>query len=199
MTVFVSSDHHFGHAKVLIYEPGRGARWDDVKDMNDELIELWNEVVGPGDEVLYLGDLALGHRPSMLERLGRELNGSKRIVFGNHDYGWPHGRKKVTKGLLKMYADAGFVPFSDDGSTVVWNRTPPALLSHLPYEADERIGLENRERGHDAHRPEDFGAKLLHGHVHSAWRIRGRQFNVGVDVNDFRPVELEAALAELGS
>ena len=36
---------------------------------------------------------------------------------------------------------------------------------------------------------------LIHGHVHGAWRTRGRMFNVGVDVNEFKPVnELEIAL-----
>lgn len=37
---------------------------------------------------------------------------------------------------------------------------------------------------------------LLHGHVHDQWQVNGRQINVGVDVWDYRPVEV-GRLAEL--
>lgn len=33
---------------------------------------------------------------------------------------------------------------------------------------------------------------ILHGHVHDLWHQRGKYFNVGVDVNGFQPVSINA-------
>jgi calcineurin-like phosphoesterase family protein len=41
----------------------------------------------------------------------------------------------------------------------------------------------------------------VHGHVHTSWRLNGRQLNVGVDVNDYAPIsedDVVAALAQAG-
>ncbi|MFV0428696.1 MAG: hypothetical protein ACK5KO_04625 [Arachnia sp.] len=56
---FVTSDHHFGHARLieLAERP-----FSSVSEMNDALIANWNRVVGPTDTVLHLGDLAMGER-----------------------------------------------------------------------------------------------------------------------------------------
>lgn len=41
------------------------------------------------------------------------------------------------------------------------------------------------------YRLRDTGKPLLHGHVHDAWRVHGRQINVGLDQWDLRPVSLD--------
>jgi calcineurin-like phosphoesterase family protein len=64
-------------------------------------------------------------------------------------------------------------------------------LSHLPYEGDSH--------GEDRFvpwRPRDEGGWIVHGHVHTAWRHRGRMINVGVDAWGCSPVE-EATVAAL--
>jgi calcineurin-like phosphoesterase family protein len=43
----------------------------------------------------------------------------------------------------------------------------------------------------------DDGLPLICGHVHEAWRVRGRMLNVGVDVNDFTPVSQEQVAEEV--
>lgn len=58
-------------------------------------------------------------------------------------------------------------------------------MCHMPYVGDSR----HIER-YQEWRPKDAGGWLLHGHVHEVWRMRGRMINVGVDVNQFRPVGL---------
>jgi calcineurin-like phosphoesterase family protein len=60
------------------------------------------------------------------------------------------------------------------------------LMCHLPYEGDH-VGDERYAR----FRLRDEGLWLLHGHVHDAWKVRGCQINVGVDVWGWRPVNLE--------
>lgn len=74
---FIISDTHFGHENVKIYEPLR-------QDYSDErLIELWNEVVYPNDEVLHLGDFAFkAHGWDFIKR----LNGKITLLKGNHDF-----------------------------------------------------------------------------------------------------------------
>jgi calcineurin-like phosphoesterase family protein len=50
------------------------------------------------------------------------------------------------------------------------------MLSHFPYKGDHKPGDRYPEW-----RLRDEGLPLLHGHVHSAFLISGRQYNVGVD------------------
>ena len=58
MSTFFTSDHHFGHAKIIEYckRP-----FSSVEEMNQVMIDRWNEVVGPDDHVYHLGDFAFGH------------------------------------------------------------------------------------------------------------------------------------------
>ena len=55
--VFFTSDTHFSHATIIKFcqRP-----FKDVSHMNDELVQRWNEVVGPDDIVFHLGDFAWG-------------------------------------------------------------------------------------------------------------------------------------------
>jgi calcineurin-like phosphoesterase family protein len=46
------------------------------------MVERWNAVVNPSDKVYHLGDVAF--RKEHLSILAR-LNGSKRLILGNHD------------------------------------------------------------------------------------------------------------------
>jgi hypothetical protein len=56
-------------------------------------------------------------------------------------------------------------------------------LSHFPYEGDST----DTER-FKAFRPLNSGNWLLHGHVHSAWKLRDLQINVGLDAWGLAPV-----------
>ena len=47
--------------------------------MNIDLVEKWNEQVGPDDTVYHLGDVAWGHTNLNV------LNGKKILIIGNHD------------------------------------------------------------------------------------------------------------------
>jgi calcineurin-like phosphoesterase family protein len=50
--------------------------------MDAEMIRRWNAVVQPQDTVYHLGDVVINRR--CLQTLGL-LNGSKRLILGNHD------------------------------------------------------------------------------------------------------------------
>ena len=56
MEIFFTADTHFCHGKSFLYEP-RG--FTNVNEMNETIVERWNSVVKPEDEVYHLGDFAL--------------------------------------------------------------------------------------------------------------------------------------------
>lgn len=82
--IYITSDFHFNHQKEFIYEP-RG--FHSPEEMNEVLLENYNSIVKPEDEVYILGDLMLGgavfHRQGL--ELINSLNGHLHLVRGNHD------------------------------------------------------------------------------------------------------------------
>ncbi|GGM23701.1 serine/threonine protein phosphatase [Promicromonospora citrea] len=191
MTTYLTSDLHLGHLNIIRFcdrpFPGVGA-------MNARLAELWNETVTPEDTVWVLGDVALGSLDESLAWVGR-LAGRKILVPGNHDRCWagdralrtgtPEDRARRRAAAHDRYLAAGFAEIRDSPvETVVGGH--PVLLSHFPYEGDS-----HGEDRHVEHRPVDRGGWVVHGHVHTSWRQRGRQVNVGVDAWGGRPVATE--------
>lgn len=77
---FFISDLHFGHKNIIKY---CSRPWDSVEAMDEGLIENWNSTVGVEDEVIVIGDFALG--PAAVEAYSQRLNGRKTLVSGNHD------------------------------------------------------------------------------------------------------------------
>lgn len=79
MTVWFTSDHHFGHRRIieLAHRP-----FQSVEEMDDAMIVAWNDWVRPGDTVYHLGDFAFADHTPYLKR----LNGHKRLIRGNHDH-----------------------------------------------------------------------------------------------------------------
>lgn len=83
--VYVISDTHFGHTKILEFEPMR-SHYKDIDHHDWDLVERWNSVVRSEDTVWHLGDVYFGNKERAAEVLSN-LKGYKRLVMGNHDYG----------------------------------------------------------------------------------------------------------------
>ena len=73
---FFISDTHFGHAGMmkLCARP-----FDSVAEMDRHMIECWNAVVQPGDEVWHLGDFVYRGDADHAEKIFAKLNGRKHI------------------------------------------------------------------------------------------------------------------------
>lgn len=85
--IWVISDTHFNHEGILNFKTTEGnpvRSFDDVSHMNEVMINNWNSVVKPGDKVYHLGDVFFGDKKTF-PSLWARLNGSKRLVIGNHD------------------------------------------------------------------------------------------------------------------
>ena len=76
-----TADTHFGHERAIKDE---WRKFQDTDQMDEMLIENWNSVVKPKDDVYHLGDFKLSPK-RVTEYLDR-LNGRIHLILGNHDY-----------------------------------------------------------------------------------------------------------------
>jgi calcineurin-like phosphoesterase family protein len=84
--VFLVSDTHFGHAGVCRFTRADGCTplrpWDSADEMDEAMVERWNERVRPNDKVYHLGDVVINRKALGIMR---RLNGDKVLIRGNHD------------------------------------------------------------------------------------------------------------------
>lgn len=198
MTRYWTSDLHLGHERIckLAERP-----FASVEEMNTELVRRWNDTVGPDDDVIVLGDLAMGRFAETLELVAM-LNGRKLLVPGNHDRVHPvYNDRRAHKRLVwsRMYFEAGVQILPCHIAVRLEGRLVHAC--HFPYDEDDLGRTE-----YDEYRPKDEGHWLLHGHTHGRGQprglrnpVHGRQVDVGVDLWDFRPISDWQIQAEIES
>lgn len=126
------------------------------------MIEIHNTLVKPDDEVIVVGDVCYQKKLDALPLVAK-FNGRKTLVRGNHD-----------RGL----SDADLSPFFDvivpDGEGIELTADGiECYATHYPT-----TGVAGRFN--------------LVGHIHSAWKYQLNMFNVGVDANHYRPVNLDS-------
>lgn len=82
MSIFATSDTHFGHENIIKYckRP-----FKSLIEMDETLIKNWNSVVRPEDTIYHGGDFAFYKDQRKTRYLLTRLNGIKRLVLGNHD------------------------------------------------------------------------------------------------------------------
>lgn len=186
--IYFTSDHHMWHANIIRY---CNRPFKSVEEMNEKLIQYWNETVKPDDFVYYLGDFAMAFRP--LETILPRLHGKKYLVSGNHDFCHPShkkGRQDLDK-WTKKYIDAGFNGVALDSWITIADQK--VLMCHFPYATD----FEKSQPGYrfPQYRPTNTGLWLLHGHTHGKWKVRDRMIDIGVDSWDYKPVSIDAISA----
>ncbi len=95
MTVWFTSDTHFGHANVIKH---CNRPFQSSEEMTERLIEGWNLRVKGGDTVYHLGDFSMKLKTPAIEAILRRLKGQKFLITGNHD------QKEVEKahGFIKQ-------------------------------------------------------------------------------------------------
>ncbi len=76
--IFFTSDTHYGHSNIIKYSK---RPFKDAKEMDEALIENYNSVVKPNDQVYHLGDFSWPDPQNYFNK----LNGQKHLVIGNHD------------------------------------------------------------------------------------------------------------------
>ena len=179
MTIWLTSDTHFGHAGVLAMA---GRPFADVAAMDEGLIAIWNGLVGRRDTVWHLGDFSLGPRGTAA-RVFRRLNGRKNLVRGNHD-----GDDVLSCEWESVHDLASQ---SVDGVRLV--------MCHYPM-LSWRGSAYNGQR-HVSGQPATVTSIHCHGHVHGTPRNTRLphqdpfRIDVGVDMHSMAPVAAEAVVA----
>ena len=189
MTIWFTSDTHFGHENILIFEPKRLKLGATIKEVDEEIIQAINMRVRETDYLIMAGDIGLTSNPYLKECLDKIKCKHRILIRGNHD--------KHTDGF---YRKLGFE----------WVFTELKLrvggyyfrVSHYPYRKPWWACIfpwQYKEK--DRHkRPIDNGEWLLHGHIHSGGRkeggqkIKGKMINIGVDVNNYFPLSTDDIL-----
>ncbi len=127
----------------------------------ETLIKNHNELVAPDDWVIMVGDVCYQKYPEYLPYV-EKFNGKKTLIRGNHD-------KVFTDEQLSKYFSV-IIP-EGEGITI-YIEDMPCYITHYP--AQGKLDMFNAV-----------------GHIHAAWKYQLNMFNVGVDVNNFRPVNTD--------
>jgi calcineurin-like phosphoesterase family protein len=195
--VYFTSDWHIGHANVLKF---CSRPFTDVEHQSRVLVNNYNSTVPPHGVCYFLGDMGLCD-VGTLRAVIDQLNGTKVLILGNHD-----------AGTQKMYR-AGFdVVLYSAGLQIAGERV---TMSHCPLRGIPRENLDGMhgvvpgDNWHGEHKSRQFslrdeGQFHLSGHIHSpnrgrSTKILGRQYDVGVDANNYTPVsisEIESWIAK---
>jgi len=183
VTIWFTSDPHFFHENILIYDK---RPFKDVIEMNQFIIEGWNSVVKDDDIVYILGDFGLTSLPNMRDILGL-LRGKKVLILGNHDR---HSRSS--------YYKVGFYLVLDEATLKIGKTM--FKLSHYPYRESKFKQWWHKVRtGKNYYyinrcRPtKGIEGWLLHGHIHSgAVKInrKKKEIHVGCYLWDYKPINI---------
>jgi calcineurin-like phosphoesterase family protein len=163
MTLYFTSDTHFGHKNILKYSK---RPFSSIEEHDESLIVQWNAVVRPEDTIYHLGDFGLAHK-DYLKRILRRLNGNKHFIRGNHDK-----TIDTQKDLRDM-----FVSYQDY-KEIYGPEKQKIILFHYP------IASWNKRH---------FGSWDIHGHCHNTFpsdEFHAR-VDVGVDAWNYTPVSFE--------
>ncbi|MFX4300337.1 metallophosphoesterase [Pseudosulfitobacter pseudonitzschiae] len=159
------SDTHFFHANILRFKDDTGKLtrpgFADVTEMNELMLERWNQTVRKGDRVYHLGDVFMGQREEF-QKFWPRLAGQKSLIVGNHD-DIPYLSKGGFFRKVQMWRK-----FTEYG----------LMLSHVPLH-ESSLGW----RGNTL--------LNVHGHIHHNDSPPGPYLNVSVEKIDYRPVELD--------
>lgn len=174
--IFLTSDTHFCHVQPFLWQP-RG--FQSVEEMNEAIVERWNEIVKPEDEVWYLGDMALSNTESAIKYI-KQLNGHILLIAGNHDT-----KNKISTIVLQCN-NVQWVGWAE----MIKIRKISCYLSHYP------ALTANRDEKHFSQHVINF-----HGHTHQTTNFLDPNnpfmYHVGMDSHNCTPVHIEEAIADV--
>lgn len=165
MNKFFTSDQHFNHNAIRVYckRP-----FSTVEEMNDTMIENWNSIVKPTDEVYHLGDFGFGSHEN-IKNLRNKLNGKIHLILGNHDI----------KGRL----DKLFIWESVQHAKHIKGLDKPLYAVHYCPKV-----------WYNSH----YNSYAIYGHSHGGLNSyaenEGKLLDVGVDTNNFKLYHLDEIL-----
>lgn len=170
--LFFTSDTHWGHSNIIRF---CNRPYESVEEMNEKLIENWNNVVPEDGIVFHLGDFAFGGSllwKSVCER----LNGKKHLIIGNHDM------KNLRAGAEALFDSVNMqLQLSIDDRTVYLNHYPFLCYGGVWRNADNTVW---QLFGHTHLQKENNSGKDFERLKYAF----PTQYDVGTDFNDYKPI-----------
>lgn len=171
--MWFTSDHHFGHENIIKY---CNRPFVSVDEMNRILIQNYNSVVAYNDVVYFIGDIGFMQDDALVTLLSR-LNGSKILIYGNHDKVIRKSEQKFKKVFshIRDYLE-------------VSGEKQKYILCHYPM-----LSWNGSGRGNI----------MLHGHAHgntNYGHIKDMKImDVGVDCHNYFPISEEDVLRKMNN
>jgi calcineurin-like phosphoesterase family protein len=160
--VYFTSDTHFFHENIIKY---CDRPFESMEEMNDTIKKRWNNQVDRHDTVWHLGDVSVPWKAKNYLEIVEELNGSIRLVKGNHD---------------QQYDDM-------EMEHLFYEIYEPPVEREFDVVVDDEEQTVDIPMLHDPHNA-PLGRFSLVGHVHDNWKFHPNALNVGVDVFNFEPI-----------
>lgn len=136
MANYYIADLHLGHANVIRFD---NRPFDNIDEMESEIVQRWNKRITPKDTVYIIGDFCWKTSNNWIPII-QKLNGSKVLIRGNHD------PKHIDGNLRKLFDDVkDYKEISDNGRRVSMCHFPVLFYNH-------------------SHNPNSY---MLCGHVHN--------------------------------
>lgn len=185
--ILFTSDWHIGHKNIIKFS---NRPFKDIEHMREVLIGNYNASSSNNTVGYFVGDMGFANSEELSSTIKR-LNGTKVLILGNHD--------KQHESMYKTGFDVVI-----NGITL-WIAKHKVTITHCPlfgvYREDTSSMPKNTgenwhgERKNKEYTTEDVGQFHLHGHIHSpnngkSTKILGRQMDIGVDANNYRPVSI---------
>ena len=159
MNTFFTADTHFGHGNIIKY---CNRPFKNSFEMDEMIIENWNNKIQKHDNVYHLGDFAFREPETILKYIDR-LNGNIFLIKGNHD--------RINGDIKNKFVwvrDLAEIKVNDQNITLchyamkVWNKSHHGSW-HL------------------------YG----HSHGTLPDDLYSRSYDVGMDANNFTPLSFE--------
>ena len=157
--IYFISDQHFGSKDIIPYYD---RPFENVRQMDNELIRRYNSHVKKNDTVIFVGDFWHEDKNSF-DYYANQLNGKKYFLRGNHE----------NKSNIHPLALTINIPNTtrDENSSIYENR---AFITHEPLNADLNYRIN------------------IVGHMHNKWLALKREnswlVNVSVEMWNYYPV-----------
>lgn len=164
--------------------------------MHRVLINNYNASVPVNGICYFLGDMGLTDKDTLKEIISK-LNGTKILILGNHD--------KKHNAMYNIGFDAVL------NGAMLFIAGEKVTLSHCPLkglfreDATKMKGYKEGDNWHGETKHKEYSFQNedqfhLHGHCHASpeHKILGKQYDVGVRANHYRPVsisEIESFIA----
>ena len=170
MTIWFSADPHYGHKSIIEF---CDRPFKDVEEMNKRLIENWNLVVQPNDDVYMLGDVSFMKASETVNVLNA-LKGKIYLIKGNHDKN-NLLNSAAAKQRFEWIKDMYELKVHDLEAS---REKQIIVMCHYP--------MLTWNKSH-------HGSWMLHGHCHGNLPVdpHAKRHDVGVDSNAYAPVSYE--------